>query len=354
VLIVAAKGNAVSAVLDDRAAQVLRLVVEDYIETAEPVGSRTISKRMGQLSPATIRNIMADLEDSGFLAQPHTSAGRIPTAAGFRYYVDYLLERQRLLRSERDQLLRTAGAGAPPPETVIRQVGRLLSQLSGQACVVVVASPDDQKLRGIRLLRAGRDNVLLVAVMQGGWVQHRLIENEPGLSDGDLEKIGNYLDELASGLTLSQLRTRILQEMRHEKAHYDRVLTRALALSARAFPDSPAGEVYVEGRTNILEQPEFVEDVDKLKRILRAFEEKSVVVRLLDRVLDDDATRVSIGAENPVEELPDIAVVASSLHRGGSPLGSIGLVGPVRMNYSRIIPLVEYTAALLGSAHDHR
>ena len=107
-----------SAVLDDRAAQVLRLVVEDYIETAEPVGSRTISKRMGQLSPATIRNIMADLEDSGFLAQPHTSAGRIPTAAGFRYYVDYLLERRRLLRSERDQLLRTAGAGAPPPWSV--------------------------------------------------------------------------------------------------------------------------------------------------------------------------------------------------------------------------------------------
>jgi heat-inducible transcriptional repressor len=343
-----AKGYAVSTVLDERAAQVLRLVVEDYIETAEPVGSRTISKRMGQLSPATIRNIMADLEDSGYLAQPHTSAGRIPTAAGFRYYVDYLLERRRLLRSERDQLSRTAGVGAPPPDETIRQIGRLLSQLSGQACVVVVASPDDQKLRGIRLLRAGRDNVLLVAVMQGGWVQHRLIEDEPGLTEGDLEKIGNYLDELASGLTLSQLRSRILQEMRHEKARYDRVMTRALALSARAFPDHPAGEVYVEGRANILEQPEFVEDVHKLKRILRAFEEKSVIVRLLDRALDSGETRVSIGAENPVEELPDISVVASALQRDGSPLGSIGLVGPVRMNYSRIIPLVEFTAGLLG------
>jgi heat-inducible transcriptional repressor len=213
---------------------------------------------------------------------------------------------------------------------------------------VVVASPDDQKLRGIRLLRAGRDNVLLVAVMQGGWVQHRLIEDEPGLTEGDLEKIGNYLDELASGLTLSQLRSRILQEMRHEKARYDRVMTRALALSARAFPDHPAGEVYVEGRANILEQPEFVEDVHKLKRILRAFEEKSVIVRLLDRALDSGETRVSIGAENPVEELPDISVVASALQRDGSPLGSIGLVGPVRMNYSRIIPLVEFTAGLLG------
>jgi heat-inducible transcriptional repressor len=343
-----------SAVLDERAAQVLRLVVEDYIETAEPVGSRTISKRMGQLSPATIRNIMADLEDSGFLAQPHTSAGRIPTAAGFRYYVDFLLERRRLLRSERDQLHRTTGAGAPPPDEMIRQVGRLLSQLSGQACVVVVASPDDHRLRGIRLLRAGRDNVLLVAVMQGGWVQHRLIEHEPGLTDGDLEKIGNYLDELAAGLTLSQLRSKILQEMRHEKAHYDRVMTRALALSARAFPDAPEGEVYVEGRTNILEQPEFVEDVRNLKTILRAFEEKSVIVRLLDRVIEGDAARVSIGAENPIEGLPDISVVGSALRREGELLGTVGLVGPVRMNYSRIIPLVEYTAGLLASVPGHR
>jgi heat-inducible transcriptional repressor len=344
----------VSTVLDDRAAQVLRFVVEDYIETAEPVGSRTISKRMGQLSPATIRNIMADLEDSGCLAQPHTSAGRIPTAAGFRYYVDYLLERQRLLRSERDQIHRTAGAQAPPPDETLRQVGRLLSQLSGQACVVVVAGPGDQKLRGLRLVRAGRDNVLLVAVMQGGWVQHRLIEGEPDLSDGDLEKIGNYLDALAAGLTLSQLRSKILQEMRHEKARYDRIMTRALALSARAFPAATGAEVYVEGRTNILEQPEFIEDVQKLKRILRAFEEKSVVVRLLDRVLEGDPARVSIGAENPIEELPDISVVASALSRDGAPLGSIGLVGPVRMNYARIIPLVEYTAGLLGTGHFNR
>lgn len=346
--------KAVNALLDDRAAQILRHVVEDYIETAEPVGSRTISKQMGALSPATIRNIMADLEESGFLAQPHTSAGRIPTASGFRYYIDFLLERQRLLRSERDQLHRTAGANAPPPDETIRQVGRLLSQLSGQACVVVVASPDDQRLHGIRLLRAGRDNVLLLAVMQGGWVQHRLIENEPDLTEGDLEKIGNYLNELAAGLTLSQLRSRILSEMRHEKARYDRVMTRALALSARAFPDAPAGEVYVEGRANILEQPEFVEDVQKLKRILRAFEEKSVVVRLLDRAIEGGEARVSIGAENPVGELPDVSVVASGWRQAGSPLGGIGLVGPVRMNYSRVIPLVEYTAGLLGTVLSHR
>jgi heat-inducible transcriptional repressor len=141
--------------------------------------------------------------------------------------------------------------------------------------------------------------------------------------------------------------------MRNEKALYDRVLRRALALSARALPDAPAGDVFVEGRTNILEQPEFVEDVGKLKRILRAFEEKSVVVRLLDRVIDDEAAHVSIGGENLAVDLPDIAVVSTALHRGGSPLGSIGLVGPLRMKYSRIIPLVEYTAALLASAHDH-
>ena len=341
--------------LDERATRVLRYLVEDYIETAEPVGSRTISKMMGQaLSPATIRNIMADLEDAGYLAQPHTSAGRVPTGAGFRYYIDHLLSRKTLARGEIDQLHRAAGEGNGPTDELVRQVSRLLSNLAHQASVVVVSSPEQQVLRSVSLMRAGGGRILLVAVMRGGWVQHRLIESEPDLTGDELEKISAYLNELAEGRTLPQLRARILAELRQEKARYDRVLGRALTMGARALADAAPGEVFIEGRANILEQPEFAEDVHCLKRILRAFEEKSVIFRLLDRAMESRAIQVSVGLENTVEELPDISVVASGYRQGASAVGSIGLIGPVRMDYSRVIPLVEYAASLLTTMFEDR
>jgi heat-inducible transcriptional repressor len=310
---------------------------------------------MGQsLSPATIRNIMADLEEAGLLAQPHTSAGRVPTGAGFRYYIDHLLARQVLARGEMDQLHRAAGEGNGPADELVRQVSRLLSNLARQASVVVVSSPEQQILSSVSLMRAGVERILLVTVMRGGWVQHRLIEGEPDLTGDELEKISAYLNELAEGRTLLQLRARILDELGKEKARYDRVMGRALAMSARALTDTSPGEVFIEGRANILEQPEFAEDVHRLKRILRAFEEKSVIFRLLDRAMESRAIQVSVGLENTVEELPDISVVASGYRQGASSVGSIGLIGPVRMDYSRVIPLVEYAASLLTTMFEDR
>ncbi|HEU5361348.1 MAG TPA: heat-inducible transcriptional repressor HrcA [Candidatus Deferrimicrobiaceae bacterium] len=344
-----------TSVLDDRGARVLRLVVEDYIETAEPVGSRTISKKMEQaLSPATIRNIMADLEEMGYLCQPHTSAGRIPTGVGFRYYVNYLLARRQLPRSERDLLKKATEEGLTGGDDVVRQASRLLSNLSRYACVVVVSRFSHQALRSISLLRASSDRILLVAVLQGGWVQHRLIEEEPGLLNEELEKINGYLNEIAVGLTLPQLRMKILNEMKKEKVRYDKLMRKALLLGAKALTESLSGDVYIEGRANILEQPEFAEDMQKLKRILHAFEEKHVILRLLDAALESEAVQVSIGSENTVEGLPEISVVASGYHQGEVATGSIGLIGPVRMDYSRVIPLVEYTAHLLSSTLEHR
>ncbi len=343
--------------VDDRAAQVLRYIVEDYISTAEPVGSRTVSKKMGQaLSPATIRNIMADLEDMGFLAQPHTSAGRIPTGAGFRFYIDHLLLRRGLVLGEVEQLnlaAQDSGGGAPADE-LVRQVSRLLANLACQASVVIVSRTDEQRLRSVSLMRASAEKILLVAVMQSGYVQHRLIEGEPDVSSDDLEKINAYLNGLAEGLTLAQLRVRVRAELRKEKARYDRVMHRALIMGARALADSGPGEVFVEGRANILDQPEFAEDVQRLKRVLRAFEEKTVIFRLLDRAMASQAIQVSIGPENPVEDLGDVSVVASGYRQGASTMGSIGLIGPVRMDYSRVIPLVEYTANLLTTMFGQR
>jgi heat-inducible transcriptional repressor len=340
--------------IDDRATHVLRNVVEEYVATAEPVGSRTISKKMGQaLSPATIRNIMADLEEMGFLAQPHTSAGRIPTGLGFRYYIDHLLHLRSLAQGEVDQLNLAAQEGGAPADELVRQVSRLLANLACQASVVIVSRPDQQRLRSVSLMRAAVDKILLVAVMQGGYVQHRLIDGEPEVTADELEKINAYLNELAGGLTLPQLRVRILAELKREKARYDRVMHRALTVGARALSDSGPGEVFVEGRANILDQPEFAEDVQRLKRILRAFEEKSVIFRLLDRAMASQAIQVSIGQENPVEDMGDVSVVASG-YRQGDAVGSIGLIGPVRMDYSRVIPLVEYTASLLTTMFGQR
>jgi heat-inducible transcriptional repressor len=297
---------------------------------------------------------MADLEEGGYLAQPHTSAGRVPTSAGFRYYIDHLLARQTLARGEMDQLHRAAGEGSGPADELVRQVSRLLSNLARQASVVVVSSPEQQVLRSVSLMRAGVERILLVTVMRGGWVQHRLIEGERDLTGDDLEKISAYLNELAGGRTLLQLRARILAELGKEKARYDRVMGRALTMGARALADAAPGEVFIEGRANILEQPEFAEDVHRLKRILRAFEEKSVIFRLLDRAMESRVIQVSVGLENTVEELPDISVVASGYQQGASSVGSIGLIGPVRMDYSRVIPLVEYAATLLTTMFEDR
>jgi len=341
--------------VDDRAAQVLRYIVEDYISTAEPVGSRTVSKKMGQaLSPATIRNIMADLEELGFLAQPHTSAGRIPTGAGFRFYIDHLLLRRSLMQGDVDRLNIAAQEGCASADDLVRQVSRLLANLACQASVVIVSRPDEQRLRSVNLMRASADKILLVAILEDGFVQHRLIEGEPDITSDELERINAYLNELAGGLTLPQLRVRVRSELRKEKARYDRVMHRALTMGARALADSAPGEVFVEGRANILDQPEFAEDVQRLKRILRAFEEKSVIFRLLDRAMASQAVQVSIGQENPVEDLGDVSVVASGYRQGPSAVGSIGLIGPVRMDYSRVIPLVEYTANLLTTMFGHR
>ncbi|MBP2673771.1 MAG: hrcA [Deltaproteobacteria bacterium] len=341
--------------VDDRAAQVLRYIVEDYISTAEPVGSRTVSKKMGQaLSPATIRNIMADLEELGFLAQPHTSAGRIPTGAGFRFYIDHLLLRRSLMQGDVDRLNIAAQEGCASADDLVRQVSRLLANMACQASVVIVSRPDEQRLRSVNLMRASADKILLVAILEDGFVQHRLIEGEPDITSDELERINAYLNELAGGLTLPQLRVRVRSELRKEKARYDRVMHRALTMGARALADSAPGEVFVEGRANILDQPEFAEDVQRLKRILRAFEEKSVIFRLLDRAMASQAVQVSIGQENPVEDLGDVSVVASGYRQGPSAVGSIGLIGPVRMDYSRVIPLVEYTANLLTTMFGHR
>jgi len=341
--------------LNERAQTLLKNLIERYIAEGQPVGSRALSRFSGlELSPASIRNIMADLEEAGFLAQPHTSAGRVPTGAGFRYYIDHLLARQSLARGEMDQLHRAAGEGNGPADELVRQVSRLLSNLARQASVVVVSSPEQQVLSSVSLMRAGVERILLVTVMRGGWVQHRLIEGEPDLPGDELEKISGYLNELAEGRTLLQLRARILEELGKEKARYDRVMGRALTMSARALTDAAPGEVFIEGRANILEQPEFAEDVHRLKRILRAFEEKSVIFRLLDRAMESRAIQVSVGLENSVEELPDISVVASGYRQGASSVGSIGLIGPVRMDYSRVIPLVEYAASLLTTMFEDR
>ena len=343
--------------VDDRTARVLRCIVEDYVATAEPVGSRTVSKKMDQtLSPATIRNIMADLEDMGFLIQPHTSAGRVPTEAGFRFYIDNLLMRRSLMLGEEEQLKLAAGqiGAGESPDDLVRHMSRLLARLAGQTSVVVISSPDHQQLRCISLMRASTDKILLVAVMRSGHVQHRLIDKEPDITSDDLEKINAYLNSLAEGLTLTQLRMKVRTELRREKAKYDRIMQRALTMSAHALDESASAEVFVEGRANIIEQPEFAEDVQRLKRILRAFEEKTVIYRLLDRAMAGEAIQVSIGCENQVEDLGDVSVVASGYRHGDSSMGSIGLIGPVRMDYSRMIPLVEYTANLLTVLFEKR
>lgn len=333
-----------------RAKKILHAVVSEYLSTGEPVGSETVTRRYGlEVSPATVRNVMSDLEEVGLLRHLHTSAGRVPTDRGLRYYVDTLLRVRSLSTTEKDDIRdRLAPGGAADVGEVMQRTSRLLRELSHLAVVVQTPRPDSDAISHIEFVRLREAQLLAVIASSSGQVQNKLVPIDFALAPGDLERINNYLNTLVAGLTLDQVRTRIATEARDERTANDQLLARALDLAQAAVPEeSLAADLLVEGQVNLLSRGE---DVERAKRVMRALDEKDLIVRLLDRTLDAPGICVFIGAEANLPDLTDVSVVAAAYGGEGRPLGTIGVIGPSRMNYSKVIPLVDFTAEVITEA----
>ncbi len=335
--------------LSQRAKLILSAVIANYIATAEPVGSRTISKLTGiAVSPATIRNVMADLEEMGFLAQPHVSAGRVPTSHGLRFYVDSILEVRELDQQAKAQIRQALREEQRLDiREVLKAATRSLSLISQQAAVLAAPPPEQEVFRHMEfvLLRPGL--ILVVFVARSGGVQNRIIEAEEDLTQDDLDKFTRYLNDLLADLNLSEVKERVAREMAREKVRFDRVLSRALRLGQKALPGGGPGDVFVEGRTNLMGAPEFA-DVARLRLIFRAFEEKSTLLRLLEKSLAAPGVQLFIGAESELAGLEGLTAVTAAYGDQNTPLGALGVIGPTRMDYSKVIPIVDYTAQLVS------
>ncbi len=333
--------------LTERGRQILEAIIEDYIATAEPVGSRTVTRRHGlSLSPATVRNVMADLEEMGFLASPHTSAGRVPTDKAYRFYVDSLLEARNVALNEQEEIRRRCSLAGRDVGEVLKETSRMLSSLSHYTGIVVAPRFAANVFRHIEFVKLGGRRLLAILVSHNGAVQNKIIETDEEVRSADLVKMANYLNHFLRGLTIAQVKEKILAEMRSDKIRYDALLAQALRISQQTLADTDS-EVFIEGRANILEQPEFA-DVARMRDIFRAFEEKGQLLGLLDRCLEAPGIHIYIGSEAHLSQMVGMSLITATYMTGKNTLGVLGVIGPTRMGYAKVIPIVDYTAQLVS------
>jgi heat-inducible transcriptional repressor len=331
-----------------RAKKILHAVVSEYLATGEAVGSQTVTRRYGlDVSAATVRNVMGDLEEIGLLRHVHTSGGRIPTDRGLRYYVDTLLRVRSLSAGEKDEIRERFGGVRTDVPEMMQRTSRLLRELSHLTVVVQAPRPDSDVVEHIEFVRLREGQLLAVIASSSGQIQNKLVPIDLPLTASDLDSINNYLNGLVSGLTLDLVRARLAAEIESDRAAHDHLASRALQLATAAVPMADAGslpDVLVDGQSNLLSGQT---DLERAKMLLRTLEEKDLIVRLLDRTLSAPGICVFIGAEANLADLTDISVVAAPYGGDGKPLGTIGVIGPSRMNYSRVIPLVDFTSEMI-------
>ena len=336
---------------EERRMLVLRAIVEDYVSTREPVGSKSLLERheLG-VSAATVRNDMSVLEEEGLIHQPHTSAGRVPTDRGYRFYVDTMVRLKD--PGPRDRELIHAGFGKETGlEELLGEASRLLHALTRHAGVVVTPRPDAAVFHRIEFVRLREDRVLAILVGQNGQVQNKLLSVDFPVTSDELLKASNYLSELLHEVTLEEARERIRNELDHEQALYNALTSKALKLGAAATDLQTGERVLIEGTGSFFEQPEFA-DVERMRALFRALGEKHKLLSLLDRVQRAREMQIFIGTESDFSSAGDVTVIASPYGSREQVLGTVGVIGPTRMNYQRIIPLVSFTAQALSLALD--
>ncbi len=336
--------------LSERAQQVLEAVVIDHIRSGEPVGSRTISKRhLLQVSSATIRNVMADLEEMGLLLQPHTSAGRVPTEKGLRFYIDSIMKSKDLEDQEKRLIQQALKDVHKDLATLLQKTSKVLSGFCKQAGVVLWPKITLTRLKHIEFVRLRAHQIMVILITKSGLVNHVVLHGEEDVDQDELDKYGRYLNDIFRDMTLGEIKERIIEEMKNEKNLFDELYSRALKMTDQAFQSTfESSELYIEGQLNLINNPEF-SDVERLRHLFHAFEDKSKIIRLLDLTLSNaSGVKVILGKESSLNELYELSIISSPYKRGNTMLGALGVIGPLRMDYSRIVPVVEFTAALLS------
>lgn len=333
--------------LDSRSRAILREIIRVHVDTGMPVSSRTLfkSSRFG-LSPASIRNIMADLTDGGFLTQPHTSAGRIPTDQAYRLYIDELMRHRKVAADLREQVDSDLASAGGDITRLFQATSRLLAELAGEVGFVVAPDALHTVLKTLRFLSVAPRKILVVQVNDPDVVVSRVLETDVEYSNAELEAAGDRLTREYGGLTLHDVRRKLLEELTEERAACDQIFERARDLARRGLERRESEErIYVDGAAQLLEKPEF-SDVETLKKVLYAFDEKARLLSLFARYLESRETCVVLGSENALTSDPRLSAVLTSYGPGETLTGMLGVIGPARREYPRVIPVVE----LLGRA----
>ena len=342
--------------LNERAQRLLKTLIENYIRDGQPVGSRTLSRDSGlSLSSATIRNVMADLEDLGFVASPHTSAGRIPTDKGYRFFVDTLLKLKPLGSDEIEEIERRLDTDAPTGRSLVQTVSQMLSNVTHMAGLVTLPNPNFIVLSHIEFIGLSENRALAVIVMDNREVQNRVVQLDRHYSPDELRRAANYLSETFSGRSLPDVRAHLLHQLQETRQHMNQVMLDAIQVAQKVFESKADDQVdyVIAGETNLMGFAE-LSNVDRLRRLFEAFNEKHAMLHLLDSCLRADGIQIFIGQESGYRILDDISLVTAPYMLDNKVVGVLGIIGPTRMAYERVIPIVDVTAKLLGSALNAR
>jgi heat-inducible transcriptional repressor len=337
--------------LSQRAEILLKALIERYIADGQPVGSRTLAMQAGlELSPATVRSVMSDLEDLGLISSLHTSSGRVPTDLGYRLFVDTLLKVRPLDVGEVQRLESSLSGEAPDPQHLVESASSLLSQLTRFAGVVMAPRCEQVFFRQIEFLALAANRVLVILVMQDGQVHNRIIQTQRAYTPAELTEASNYFNQTYAGVALAKVRHALLHGLQQDGEAMQQALRTALEVARQAFvADRPESELVVSGESNLLEFPE-LGDIETLRRLFTAFNAKRDLLHLLDQSLHAEGVKVFIGRESGYRALEECSVVAASYQRDGEVVGTLGVIGPMRMPYDQVISVVDITARLLGGA----
>lgn len=333
--------------LDERSKKVLYAVIQCYINTPGPVCSRVVTKKYHfGLSPATIRNIMSDLEEMGYLRQPHTSAGRVPTDSGYRFYVDSLAaEKQQINNALAAELNKKFELIKKDINSFLDDASKMLSELSHYIGITMSPNTSMTTLNKIELLKY-RDNQLAVILFTDeGIIKNKIVPLEPEISQRELNRIAEYINSRFKGRSLEEIKRLILKEMTKERVLCDNLISEAIRICRNAFSSAP-GNIYISGLSEVLRLPEFC-DINRIRELLQTLEAKHLIINLLDNIADSEGTQVLIGAENSLDEMNQFSLVAAAYKERGRPIGAIAIIGPKRMNYQEAISIVDSTARFI-------
>ena len=335
--------------LSKRDASILKAVVDTFIKTGEPVGSKRLSKESEiNYSPATLRNIMSNLSEKGFLSKSHFSSGSSPTDLGYRVFVDHFISFEEPTLEEKSYIREKYLSRELHFEQLSIEISQILSELTNNAGFFLLPNQEQLHFQHIQLIKITKNKAMVVIVSKSGMIQNKMIKLDNRTNQEELDKITNYLNDEFTGLTLNEIKEKVIEEMNQEGRDFDLLYKKAFSLSSQIFSDEEQdGSVqtlYMEGTSKIFSQPDFADNFEKLQELYNAFEEKNNIVKLLNKCIEDSTTTVLIGSECAIGDTKECSLVARPYSFIGRPLGTVGVIGPKRMRYDRVVSLVNWTA----------